>query len=260
MSVQQSVLLADTQGEVATLTLNRPQQYNALSDELLEALGVALDDIAQSKQVRVVVLKANGKAFCAGHDLKQMRANSSETYIRNLFSKCSGVMQKIASLPQPVIASVHGMATAAGCQLVATCDLAVSSEEAKFAASGINIGLFCSTPAVALSRNITPKQAMNMLMTGDFINANQALDYGLLNQIVKGDELDKTVTELADKIAKKPPEAVRLGKELFYKQLTLPLNSAYEVASDAISCNFFQSDALEGIDAFIEKRDPSWKR
>ncbi len=255
---QSSILLREDQGGIATLVLNRPRKFNALSEQLLGRLETTLDEIKNDPTVRVVVIAANGRAFCAGHDLGQMRDNADRTYIRSLFSRCSGVMKRIGVLPQPVIASVQGMATAAGCQLAATCDLAVAGESAQFAVSGINIGLFCSTPAVALSRNITRKRAMEMLLTGDFIDAPTALEYGLVNQVVPDGELDSAVMTLAGKIARKLPSAVRLGKSLFYQQLNLSVEGAYEVASEAITGNFLDEDTLEGIDAFWEKRQPSW--
>ena len=255
---QSSILLREDQGGIVTLVLNRPRKFNALSEQLLDRLETTLDEIKNDPTVRVVVIAANGRAFCAGHDLGQMRDNADRTYIRSLFSRCSGVMKRIGALPQPVIASVQGMATAAGCQLAATCDLAVAGKSAQFAVSGINIGLFCSTPAVALSRNIARKRAMEMLLTGDFIDAPTALEYGLVNQVVPDGELDSAVMTLAEKIARKLPSAVRLGKSLFYQQLNLSVEGAYQVASDAITDNFLDEDTLEGIDAFLEKRQPSW--
>jgi len=254
------VLLRDDNSGITVLTLNRPRKFNALSEELLASLAQNLDEIKANRDIRVVVLKANGKAFCAGHDLGQMRANTDPAYIRSLFSRCSSVMQKIVQLPQPVIASVQGMATAAGCQLAATCDLAIAGEDSQFAVSGINIGLFCSTPAVALSRNIARKHAMEMLITGDFIDAPTAEKYGLVNRVVPARELDAAVMAMAEKIARKLPSAVMLGKALFYKQLNLPLGSAYDVAADAITCNFLNEETLEGVDAFLEKRAPDWEK
>ncbi|NKB62380.1 MAG: enoyl-CoA hydratase [Gammaproteobacteria bacterium] len=257
---QEPILLRSDQDHIATLTLNRPAKFNALSESLLSELKRTLDDINQDENVRVVILKGNGKAFCAGHDLREMRSNADQQYIRALFSECSAVMKRIGQLPQPVIASVHGMATAAGCQLVGTCDLAVASENATFAVSGINIGLFCSTPAVALSRNVARKHAMEMLMLGDFIDTPKALEIGLINQAVSEGELDATTWAMAEKLAGKLPSALRLGKSLFYQQLNMPIEKAYEVASDAITCNFLNEDTIEGIDAFLEKRHPSWSR
>ena len=253
------LLRADNHG-ITTLTLNRPDKFNALSEDLIIAMTEALDAIKVDDSVRVVVIKANGRAFCVGHDLKQMRANSNRDYIKALFTRCGEMMQRLESLPQPVIASVHAVATAAGCQLAAACDLAVASEKAKFAVSGITLGLFCSTPAVALSRNVGRKAAMEMLLTGDFIDAQTAREYGLVNRVVAPEVLDEAVLELAEKIASKPPSAVKMGKELFYQQLNKPLDEAYTLASEAITCNMLLDDTLEGVDAFIEKRKPDWPR
>ena len=252
------VLLQSTDGGVCTLTLNRPDQFNALSEELLEALANALDDAATDKTARVVVLGANGRAFCAGHDLKQMRANDNRDYQHQLFSRCSDVMQKIVAQPQPVIAKVHGMATAAGCQLVASCDLAVSVRQAKFAVSGVRLGLFCSTPAVALTRNLSRKHAMEMLLTGDFIDADTACGYGLINKVCEAEELNDVVNALARNICDKPRRVIELGKRLVYQQNALPLSEAYITATNAISDNMMMDEAREGIDAFIEKRKPRW--
>lgn len=251
------VLRADNQG-ITTLTLNRPDKFNALSNAVLAALTAELSAIAEDSSVRVVVIKANGKAFCVGHDLKEMRADSQPEAVKDLFGRCGSMMQLIQRLPQPVIASVHAVATAAGCQLVAACDLAIASDKAKFAVSGINLGLFCSTPAVALSRNLTQKHAMEMLLTGDFIDAATAERYGLVNKVVAPDALDTAVQELAAKIAAKLPVAVRMGKQLFYQQLNQPLDKAYALANEAITCNFMQEQTLEGVDAFLEKRKPNW--
>ena len=251
------VLRADNQG-ITTLTLNRPDKFNALSNAVLAALTAELNAIAEDSSVRVVVIKANGKAFCVGHDLKEMRADSQPEAVKDLFGRCGSMMQLIQRLPQPVIASVHAVATAAGCQLVAACDLAIASDKAKFAVSGINLGLFCSTPAVALSRNLTQKHAMEMLLTGDFIDAATAERYGLVNKVVAPDALDAAVQELAAKIAAKLPVAVRMGKQLFYQQLNQPLDKAYALANEAITCNFMQEQTLEGVDAFLEKRKPNW--
>lgn len=252
-------LITDFDGAIATLTLNRPDSYNALSEQLLDELTATLDDLAPRNDIRVVILAANGKAFCAGHDLKQMRANDNRDYQHSLFSKCSAVMQQIRALPQPVIARVQGMATAAGCQLVATCDLALAADHCRFAVSGVNLGLFCSTPAVALSRNVSQKRSLEMLLTGDFIDAATALDYGLINRVTAADQLDTAVRELAGKIAAKPGRVSRLGKQLFYQQLALPLQDAYCIATHAISDNMMMDEAREGIDAFIEKRAPDWQ-
>ena len=253
------LILRDDQGGIATLTLNRPAQYNALSADMLTCLQTELDDIAQSESLRVVVIAANGKAFCAGHDLKEMRATEDRATHRALFDQCGHVMVSINRLPQPVIARVNGMAVAAGCQLVANCDLALAVEDAKFAVSGINLGLFCSTPAVALSRNMHRKQALQMLLTGDFISAQQAVQIGLVNEVVAAAELDAATHAVAAKIAAKSAHAIKLGKELFYKQLPMDLADAYAYASERMACNMDSHDAREGIDAFFQKRDPEWK-
>ena len=259
MADAESVLLYEQQGPIATLILNRPQQYNALSEELLDALQLALDRIATEAETRVVVLAARGKAFCPGHDLKQMRANEAREYHQALFAKCSRMMLTINQLPQPVIAKVQGIATAAGCQLVAACDLAISARSAQFAVSGVNLGLFCSTPAVALSRNLSRKQAMGMLLTGDFIDADTALSYGLVNQCVADHELDAAVASMAEKICAKSSLALRLGKNMFYRQLGMSLEDAYAFAGERMACNMDSVDAREGIDAFLQKRTPQWQ-
>ncbi len=253
------ILLRHDQDGIATLMLNRPQQYNALSEALLDRLQAALDDIAADASVRVVVLGGNGKAFCAGHDLKEMRAHTDKAYQKALFERCSRLMLSLVRLPQPVIARVHGTATAAGCQLVATCDLAVASSAARFAVSGINVGLFCSTPAVALSRNMQRKQAMEMLMTGEFIDSQTALARGLVNRVSAPDELDDSVRALADSILAKSAAAITAGKRLFYKQLEAGLSDAYDQASEVMACNMMTHDAQEGIDAFMQKRKPEWQ-
>lgn len=241
---------------VLTLTLNRPEQYNALSNAMLDALQYEVDRIDSA--ARVVVLAASGKAFCAGHDLKEMRAHNDEQWQRALFDKCSHFMQSLIHLQQPVIAKVQGVAAAAGCQLVANCDLAIAANHCKFGVSGINLGLFCSTPSVALSRNISRKRAFQMLMTGDFISAGQAEDWSLINSAVPAQELDASVTALCQKICQKSQLAVSTGKNLFYKQIEQPLEKAYEMASGAMACNMMANDAGEGIDAFFEKRTPEW--
>ncbi len=255
-----ALLTREDNNGITTLTLNRPDKFNALSDELIAAMTDALDAIRADDRVRVVIIKANGRAFCVGHDLKQMRENSEDDYINCLFSHCGEMMQRIEALPQPVIACVHAVATAAGCQLVAACDLAVASKKAKFAVSGITLGLFCSTPAVALSRNIGRKAAMEMLLTGDFVDAETARQYGLINRVVTPEALDNTVQELAEKIASKPPAAIQMGKTLFYQQLNKPLDQAYVLASETIARNMQLDETLEGLDAFLEKRKPDWSR
>ncbi|MDJ0780082.1 MAG: enoyl-CoA hydratase [Gammaproteobacteria bacterium] len=255
----ETILLRDQRDGIVTLTLNRPAQYNALSSEMLDALQTQLDDIDADHSQRVVIIAANGKAFCPGHDLKQMRSSEERDFHQALFDKCSRMMLTIHRLRQPVIAQVQGIATAAGCQLVANCDLSVAAEDARFAVSGINVGLFCSTPAVPLSRNMQRKQAMQMLLTGDFIDARTALGYGLVNEVVAADELADATQALARKIVAKSAHAIALGKDMFYRQLQMDLADAYAYASERMACNMDSHDAREGIDAFIEKRQPNWK-
>ncbi|MDJ0789471.1 MAG: enoyl-CoA hydratase [Myxococcota bacterium] len=250
--------LANVPG-VARLTLNRPVQFNALSEELLEHLQRALDELAEDASVHVVVLDAAGRAFCAGHDLREMRAHEDVGFHRDLFARCSRVMQTLQQIPQPVIGQVGGVATAAGCQLVASCDLAVAADTARFATSGINLGLFCATPSVAVSRTLLPKHAFELLLTGDFLDAETARGVGLVNHVVPADELAARVEALAATIAAKSPVAVRTGKRMFYRQLALPLSEAYAYAGEVMATNMQAEDAREGIDAFLEKRDPSWK-
>jgi len=252
------ILLRSDNNHICTLTLNRASRYNALSEELLSALQQALQDIAKDTTIYVVVLTGAGKAFCPGHDLKQMRANHDEIYYRKLFEQCSEVMQGIVNLPQPVIAKVQGMATAAGCQLVASCDMAIAADDVRFAVSGINIGLFCATPSVALSRNISRKHAMEMLLTGEFIDAGTAEKFGLINHAVPREDLDETTERFASIIAAKPAVSIQLGKKLFYSQIEKQLSSAYVEAGDVMACNLLEEDTIEGVDAFLEKRRPSW--
>jgi enoyl-CoA hydratase/carnithine racemase len=237
VTASQTILQRHDNGGVTTLTLNRPEQFNALSTGMLDALQTALDDINDDASIRVVVIGANGKAFCPGHDLKEMLANRT----------------------QPVIARVHGIATAAGCQLVASCDLAVASTEARFATSGINFGLYCATPGVALSRTITRKRAMEMLMTGEFIDAATALEWGLINRVAPPDKLDDAVQELAQLLVGKPPAVLAAGKKFFYRQIEMELAPAYKLATQVITENMLGADALEGVGAFIEKRAPRWR-
>lgn len=246
-------------GGVATLTLNRPQQFNALSSALLLELQATLDGLARDASVRVVVLAGAGKAFCAGHDLKELHANPDRRFVKDVFERCSRVMLTLTRLPQPVIARVHGVAAAAGCQLVAQCDLAVTVPEARFATSGINVGLFCSTPAVPLSRNLPRKAAMEMLLTGDFIDSDKALRLGLVNSVVAADALDAEIQRLAGSILAKSPAAIAAGKKAFYQQLETGLEGAYEIASEAMTCNMGLEDAKEGIDSFLQKRKPVWR-
>ena len=244
---------------VVTLTLNDPARFNALGAEMLQALQDALDAIAVDDSVRVVVLAANGKAFCAGHNLKDMAAHPELAYYQNLFAQCSRMMLSIAQLPVPVIARVHGMATAAGCQLVAQCDLAVASTEASFATSGINYGLFCATPSVPLVRNVPFKQAMEMLLTGDFMDACTAQAQGLVNRAVAPQVLDAQVEQLVQSIVQKPAAAVRIGKALLYRQREMGLNAAYALAGETMACNMMDADAQEGAQAFAQKRLPHWR-
>ncbi|HKE14191.1 MAG TPA: enoyl-CoA hydratase [Kofleriaceae bacterium] len=252
-------LLRSQAGGVVSLTLNRPAQFNALSEALLADLQEALDSIAADPAARVVVLGGAGKAFCAGHDLKEMRAHPDRAYQAALFEQCSRVMLALIGLPQPVIARVHGIATAAGCQLVAMCDLAVAADSARFAVSGINVGLFCSTPSVGLARNLGRKQAFEMLVTGDFIDAQAARERGLVNRVVPAAELDAEVARLAASIVAKSPVAVRAGKRAFYRQVELGVADAYALASQVMADNMMAEDAAEGIDAFIAKRPPTWR-
>lgn len=244
---------------VLTLTLNRPGQFNALSEEVLEMLQRALDHAASDDALRCVVLQAEGRAFCAGHDLKQMQANRDHAYYLALFRRCGRLMQAIVEFPVPVIAKVQGTATAAGCQLVATCDLAVSADTARFAVSGINVGLFCSTPAVALTRNVPAKKAFEMLVTGDFISAEDAVRHGLVNRVVPADQLDAAVDALVASICAKSPVAVRTGKAMFHRQRTMALDDAYEFAAATMARNMMAEDVAEGIDAFVNKRPAAWK-
>ncbi len=239
------------------LCLNRPMQFNALSEELLSALHTELLAIHHDSSVRCVVLAGAGKAFCAGHDLRQMRATPELEYYRRLFAQCTVVMEAIIALPVPVIARVHGIATAAGCQLVASCDLAIASHSARFAVSGINVGLFCSTPGVALSRNIAPKRAFEMLATGRFIDAAKAADWGLVNDAVPDQDLDSRIENLAAEIEAKSAAALRHGKALFYAQQDVTRSEAYRLAAEVMAQNMMEDDAMEGIAAFLEKRAPA---
>lgn len=257
-AVEPLVLRRDEEG-VVTLTLNRPKQFNAINDKMLAEMQSALDALAADSSVRVVVIAGAGRAFCPGHDLKEMLANSNEAYVGALFQRCSDVMLSIRRLPQPVIAKVHGIATAAGCQLVAACDLAVASDDARFATSGINFGLFCATPGVPVSRNVSQKRAFEMLMTGAFIDAPTALAWGLLNRVVPPAELDAAVAALASELKKKPRAVVATGKRFFYRQLEEKLADAYSDASKVITGNMLSEDGQEGVGAFVEKRAPHWR-
>ena len=253
------VLRTDRADGLTTLTLNRPGQFNSLSKDMLTALQAELDAIAGNEAVRVVVIAGAGKAFCAGHDLKEMRANHSKEFMQALFRQCGELMLAITRMPQPVIARVHGIATAAGCQLVSMCDLAVAADVAKFAVSGINVGLFCSTPAVGLARNLGRKAALEMLLTGDFIDAMEAKSKGLVNRVVPADALDAEIERLAGSILAKSAIAVRMGKGMFYKQLEMGLVDAYDYAGGVMACNMMSDDAGEGIDAFMQRRPPVYR-
>lgn len=245
---------------VVTLTLNDPARFNALGSDMLAALQQALDDVARDETARAVVLAANGRAFCAGHNLKDMAAHPDLAWYQALFAQCSKVMLAIHKLPVPVIARVHGMATAAGCQLVAQCDLAVAAEGATFATSGIHYGLFCATPSVPLVRNVPAKRAMEMLLTGDFIDAQTALAQGLVNRVVPADLLDAEVEKIVQSIVEKPRVAVAMGKALVHQQRELGIDAAYQLAGQAMAVNMMDAAAQEGARAFAEKRQPDWKR
>lgn len=258
MTIEPLVLKSRDARGVVTLTLNRPQAFNALSEGLLGALQGELDALAADASVRALILAGAGKAFCAGHDLREMRADPSLGYYEKLFAQCARMMLTLQQLPVPVIARVHGIATAAGCQLVAMCDLAVAASAAKFAVSGVNLGLFCSTPSVALSRNVGRKAAFEMLVTGNFISAVQALEKGLVNRVVEAERLDAEIEALVASIAAKPRIAIEMGKRLFYRQLESGIAAAYEDAGRTMACNMMDAVALEGVQAFIEKRKPDW--
>ncbi|NPV22492.1 enoyl-CoA hydratase [Bradyrhizobium aeschynomenes] len=258
------ILLREMAGPVAVLTLNRPAQRNSLSEALIAELQLALAEIGADKAVRAVVIAANGPAFCAGHDLKELTARRADadrgrSFFAKLMNACSAMMQTIVHLPKPVIASVQGIATAAGCQLVASCDLAVASERASFATPGVDIGLFCSTPMVALSRNVSAKQAMEMLLTGEPVPAARAREIGLINRVVApGTERDAAIA-LAQQVARKSAHTIKLGKEAFYRQAEMNLADAYRYAAEVMTENMLARDAEEGIGAFIEKREPTWR-
>lgn len=243
---------------VHTVTLNHPRAFNVLSEAMMAAFQRALDEVAADADARAVVIAAQGRAFCAGHDLKEMRARPDLAYYQTLFATCSKLMLSIRRLEVPVIARVQALATAAGCQLVAQCDLAVAAQDASFGVNGIDVGLFCATPGVALSRNMLPKQAMEMLLTGDFISADEAKARGLVNQVVPADALDAEVEALVTRLLGKPREAIAMGKALFYRQLETGLESAYQLAGQTMACNMVHEVAQEGVQAFIEKRAPRW--
>ena len=255
---EEKVLLRHNARDIAWLTLNRPKAYNALSRDLMSELISSLNSIANERDIKVVVIKGAGKGFCAGHDLQEMKVNNNETFLENFFAQCCVLMQAIVNLPQPVIAQVHGTAAAAGCQLVASCDLAFADDNATFATPGVNIGLFCSTPMVAVSRKVNRKKMMEMLLLGDKIDSKTAVEHGLINRRVPGKLLNEAVTEVANKIASKSPLTLKIGKEAFYKQLEMPLSEAYEYTSKVMIQNMQARDAEEGISAFIEKRLPVW--
>ena len=252
------LLLREDAGGIATLTLNRPEQFNAIDGAMLTALQDALDAIAADANVRAVVIAGAGRAFCPGHDLKEMLANANEAFVGDLFRRCCDVMLTLQRIPQPVIGKVHGIATAAGCQLVAACDLAVAADDARFATSGINFGLFCATPGVAVSRNVSRKRAFEMLLTGAFVDAKTALDWGLLNRVVPAPELDAAARTLAAAIIDKPAAVVALGKKFFYRQLEERIDVAYRIAAETITQNMLGPDAQEGVGAFTQKRKPRW--
>jgi enoyl-CoA hydratase/carnithine racemase len=258
MTANDLLLRADA-GGIATLTLNRPAQRNALSTALMQAMIEELDRVKADASVRVVVINGAGLSFCSGHDLKELRSDPSLAFYEKVFGLCSEMMQRIVSLPQPVIAAVQGIATAAGCQLVATCDLAVAAEESHFATPGVSIGLFCSTPMVALSRAVPRKQAMEMLLTGDLIDGHEALKIGLVNRLAPSAQVMEETLALASEIVAKSPLTLKIGKEAFYRQAELDLAEAYKYASKVMAENMMARDAAEGIDAFLEKRKPEWK-
>lgn len=254
----QPFALVEERAGVATVTLNRGERFNALSLPMISALEAVLDKLADDANVRAVVIAANGRGFCAGHDLKEMRAHPDLAWQRELFDACGRMMQKLTELPQPVIARVHGIATAAGCQLVSMCDLAVAADTAMFALPGVNVGVFCSTPAVGVARNIARKRVMEMLLTGEMIDAPTALAWGLVNRVVPEAGLDAAVKEFTDVIVARSPAVVALGKRAFYRQIERGLAGAYETAGEAMACNLLEPDAAEGIDAFLGKRAPRW--
>ena len=253
------LLRSDDARGVTTLTLNRPLAFNALNEALLNALQKELDQLAAEPALRVLVVAANGRAFCAGHDLKEMRAEPALGYYQQLFAQCGRMMMSLQHLPVPVIAKVQGMATAAGCQLVAQCDLAVAASGARFAVSGVNLGLFCATPSVALSRNLSRKAAFEMLVTGDFIDAQEALSKGLINRVADPAQLDEAVESLVSRILSKPRLPIEMGKQLFYRQIETGMQAAYDDAAQTMACNMMDDSAQEGFQAFMEKRKPSWQ-
>ena len=260
MSSEDPILLHNRDDRcVHTLTLNTPKAFNALSEAMLAALSSALDEVARDESSRLVILAAAGKAFCAGHNLKEMKAHPSLAYYQQLFAQCSRMMMQIQRLPVPVIARVQGLATAAGCQLVAQCDLAVAVEEARFGVNGIDVGLFCATPSVPLVRNVPTKVAMEMLLTGEFMSAQEARARGLVNRVVAADALDAEVERLVVSILAKPREAIAMGKAVFYQHRETGIEAAYQLAGQTMACNMVHEVAQEGVQAFIDKRTPAWK-
>ena len=260
LAAQEPFVLTTHANGVATLTLNRPERFNPLSSQMIAAIQAELNAIAKDPSVRVVILAAEGKGFCAGHDLKEMRAHTSDKdWERQLFDDCCRMMISLTQMPQPVMARVHGVATAAGCQLVSMCDLAVAADTARFAMPGINIGVFCSTPAVGVVRNVGRKRAMEMLLTGEPIDAQTALAWGLVNRVVPESDLDAEIGRFTDIILSRSSAAVHLGKQAFYGQIDRPLEGAYDVASEVMACNLLLEDAAEGMDAFLQKRPASWR-
>ena len=260
LSAQAPFILNMRECGVVTLTLNRPDRFNPLSTEMIAALQTELDTIASDESARVVILTAQGKGFCAGHDLKEMRAHASDkAWQRKLFDDCSPMMLTLTRMPQPVIARVHAVATAAGCQLVSMCDLAVAADTATFAMPGVNIGVFCSTPAVGVARNIARKRAMEMLLTGEPIDAQTALTWGLVNRVVPAEKLDMEIQRFVEILLCRSPATIRMGKQAFYRQVDRPLDTAYDLASEVMACNVLLEDAAEGMDAFLQKRPPRWR-
>ena len=260
LTAERPFVLTTRTGGVATITLNRGERFNPLSSEMIAAIRAELATIAADDSVQVVIFAADGKGFSAGHDLKEMRAHTDdESWQQNLFDDCSRMMIDLTKLPQPVIARVHGIATAAGCQLVSMCDLAVASDSARFGMPGVNIGVFCSTPAVGVVRNIGRKRAMEMLLTGETIDASTALSWGLVNRVVPAERLDAEIKRFTDIILARSPAAIRHGKQSFYGQIDRPLDAAYDVANKAMACNLMLEDAAEGMDAFLQKRPANWR-
>ena len=264
MTVENILLKTNNDEGILRLTLNNPKNQNTLSEQMLKLLKAEFSKASNDKSVRVIILAANGPIFCAGHDLKEITEvrkgkDSGESYFKRLFHSCSDLMQLIVNNPKPVIAEINGIATAAGCQLVASCDLAIASDESMFATPGVNIGLFCSTPMVALSRNVTNKHAMEMLLTGDMIDAKKATEIGLINNNVSSENLVQETLKLAKKVSSKSPMTLKIGKQAFYAQSSLDLSEAYKYTSQVMLDNILKDDAKEGIEAFINKRDPEWK-